>query len=57
VTLANAAFSRMFYLDRNEYLSPAALVKRPLRDVIPADVTGGSGTAAAARRSHGHHGG
>jgi two-component system nitrogen regulation sensor histidine kinase NtrY len=38
VTLANAAFSRMFYLDRNEYLSPAALVKRPLRDVIPADV-------------------
>jgi two-component system nitrogen regulation sensor histidine kinase NtrY len=38
VTLANAAFSRMFYLDRNEYLSPAALVNLPLRDVLPADV-------------------
>ena len=38
VTLANAAFSRMFYLDRNEYLSPAALVKLPLHEVIPADV-------------------
>ncbi|HLX82301.1 MAG TPA: ATP-binding protein [Terriglobales bacterium] len=38
VTLANAAFSRMFYLDRNEYLSPAALVGRQLRDVVPADV-------------------
>ena len=38
VTLANAAFSRMFYLDRNEYLSPAALVGRPLQEVIPADV-------------------
>jgi len=38
VTLANAAFSRMFYLDRNEYLSPAALVGRPLQEVMPADV-------------------
>ncbi|MGA2981722.1 MAG: ATP-binding protein [Terriglobales bacterium] len=38
VTLANAAFSRMFFLDRSEYVSPAALVNRPLRDVIPADV-------------------
>ncbi len=38
VTLANAAFSRMFFLERNEYVSPAALVTLPLRDVIPADV-------------------
>jgi hypothetical protein len=38
VTLANAAFSRMFYLERSEYVSPAALVNLPLRDVIPADV-------------------
>jgi two-component system nitrogen regulation sensor histidine kinase NtrY len=38
VTLANAAFSRMFYLDRNEYVSPAALVNLPLREVVPADV-------------------
>lgn len=38
VTLANAAFSRMFYLDRNEYLSPAALVGRPLQEVLPPDV-------------------
>jgi nitrogen fixation/metabolism regulation signal transduction histidine kinase len=38
VTLANAAFSRMFYLERSEYVSPAALVNLPLRDVLPADV-------------------
>jgi len=38
VTLANAAFSRMFYLERSEYVSPAALVNQPLRDVMPADV-------------------
>jgi nitrogen fixation/metabolism regulation signal transduction histidine kinase len=38
VTLANAAFSRMFYLERSEYVSPAALVNLPLRDVIPPDV-------------------
>ena len=38
VTLANAAFSRMFYLERSEYISPATLVNLPLRDVIPADV-------------------
>jgi two-component system, NtrC family, nitrogen regulation sensor histidine kinase NtrY len=38
VTLANAAFSRMFYLERSEYISPADLVNLPLRDVIPADV-------------------
>jgi hypothetical protein len=38
VTLANAAFSRMFYLERSEYLSPATLVNLPLRDVMPADV-------------------
>jgi two-component system, NtrC family, nitrogen regulation sensor histidine kinase NtrY len=38
VTLANAAFSRMFYLERSEYVSPATLVNRPLRDVIPGDL-------------------
>jgi hypothetical protein len=38
VTLANAAFSRMFYLERSEYVSPATLVNLPLRDVMPADV-------------------
>jgi nitrogen fixation/metabolism regulation signal transduction histidine kinase len=38
VTLANAAFSRMFYLDRTEYVRPATLVNQPLRDVVPADV-------------------
>ena len=38
VTLANAAFSRMFYLERSEYISPASLVNLPLREVLPADV-------------------
>ncbi len=38
VTLANAAFSRMFYLERSEYVSPAALANLPLGDVMPADV-------------------
>jgi two-component system nitrogen regulation sensor histidine kinase NtrY len=38
VTLANAAFSRMFFLERSEYLSPASLVNLPLREVIPGDV-------------------
>jgi nitrogen fixation/metabolism regulation signal transduction histidine kinase len=38
VTLANAAFSRMFYLERSEYVSPASLVNLPLREVLPADV-------------------
>ncbi len=43
VTLANAAFSRMFYMvlgsdERSEYVSPATLVNQPLRDVVPADV-------------------
>ena len=38
VTLANAAFSRMFYPERSEYVSPATLVNLPLRDVMPADV-------------------
>jgi two-component system nitrogen regulation sensor histidine kinase NtrY len=38
VTLANAAFSRMFYVERSEYVSPAALVNLPLQEVIPADV-------------------
>jgi two-component system, NtrC family, nitrogen regulation sensor histidine kinase NtrY len=38
VTLANAAFSRLFYLERSEYISPAALVNLPLRDVLPAEV-------------------
>ena len=38
ITLANAAFSRMFFLERSEYVSPAALVNLPLREVMPADV-------------------
>ncbi len=38
VTLANAAFSRMFFLERSEYISPASLVNLPLREVLPADV-------------------
>jgi two-component system nitrogen regulation sensor histidine kinase NtrY len=38
VTLANAAFSRLFYLERSEYVSPADLVNMPLRDVVPAEV-------------------
>ena len=38
VTLANAAFSRMFYLERSEYVSPASLVNLPLREVLPAVV-------------------
>ncbi len=37
VTLANAAFSRMFYLERSEYVSPASLVNLPLREVMPAE--------------------
>ncbi len=38
VTLANAAFFRMFYLERSEYVNPASLVNMPLREVVPADV-------------------
>ena len=38
VTLANAAFSRMFYVEQSEYMSPAALVNLALREVMPADV-------------------
>ncbi len=38
ITLANAAFARMFYLEQSEYPTPAALVNLPLREVIPADV-------------------
>jgi two-component system, NtrC family, nitrogen regulation sensor histidine kinase NtrY len=38
ITLANAAFSRMFFLERSEYVSPAALFNLPLHDVLPADV-------------------
>jgi nitrogen fixation/metabolism regulation signal transduction histidine kinase len=38
VTLANAAFSRMFHPDRSEFASPAALVNLPLRELLPADV-------------------
>ena len=38
VTLANAAFSRMFYLERSEYVSPATLLNLPLREVVPTDL-------------------
>jgi len=36
VTLANAAFSRMFCLERDEYISPAALINVPLNEVVSA---------------------
>ncbi|MGC2246262.1 MAG: ATP-binding protein, partial [Terriglobales bacterium] len=38
VTLANAAFSRMFHPDRPEFVSPAALANLPLRELLPGDV-------------------
>ena len=38
VTLANAAFSRMFHPERPEFASPAALANLPLRELLPADV-------------------
>ncbi len=38
VTLANAAFSRMFHPDRSEFSSPAALADLPLRELLPAEV-------------------
>jgi two-component system nitrogen regulation sensor histidine kinase NtrY len=38
ITLANAAFSRMFYLERHEYISPASLVNLPLDEVLASDV-------------------
>jgi two-component system nitrogen regulation sensor histidine kinase NtrY len=38
ITLANAAFSRLFYVERSEYLNPTALVNLPLHEVMPADV-------------------
>jgi two-component system, NtrC family, nitrogen regulation sensor histidine kinase NtrY len=38
VTLANAAFCRMFHPDRPEFTTPAVLVGLPLRDLLPAEV-------------------
>jgi two-component system nitrogen regulation sensor histidine kinase NtrY len=38
VTLANAAFSRMFHPERPEFASPATLANLPLREVLPTDV-------------------
>ena len=38
VTLANAAFSRMFHPERAEFASPAALANVPVRELLPADV-------------------
>jgi two-component system, NtrC family, nitrogen regulation sensor histidine kinase NtrY len=38
VTLVNAALLRMFYQDRPEYGSPAALANLPLAQVLPSDV-------------------
>jgi hypothetical protein len=38
ITLANAAFSRLFYVERSEYLNPAALMNLPLQKALPADV-------------------
>ena len=38
VTLANAAFCRMFHPERPEFATPAVLVGLPLGDLLPADV-------------------
>ena len=38
VTLANAAFSRLFFVERSESMNPTALVNLPLREILPADV-------------------
>jgi nitrogen fixation/metabolism regulation signal transduction histidine kinase len=38
VTLANAAFARMFYPERPEFTSPAALVGLPVQDLLPGSV-------------------
>jgi nitrogen fixation/metabolism regulation signal transduction histidine kinase len=38
VTLANAAFSRMFYPERTGYVSPSSLVFLPLSEVMPAEM-------------------
>ncbi len=38
VTLANAAFSRMFHPERPEFASPATLADLPLREILPAEV-------------------
>jgi hypothetical protein len=38
VTLANAAFCRMFHPDHPEFVSPSALAGRPLLDLLSADV-------------------
>jgi two-component system nitrogen regulation sensor histidine kinase NtrY len=38
VTLVNAALFRMFYMDRAEYESPAALVGIALQEILPAEV-------------------
>jgi two-component system, NtrC family, nitrogen regulation sensor histidine kinase NtrY len=38
VTLANAAFSRMFHPDRPEFASPSVLTALPLRELLSADV-------------------
>jgi len=40
VTLANAAFSRMFHPEHPEFASPAALANVPVRELLPADVIG-----------------
>jgi len=38
VTLANAAFSRMFFLERIEYVSPEKLIGLPVDEVLPPEV-------------------
>jgi hypothetical protein len=38
VTLANAAFTRMFHPDHPEFSTPASLINRPLRDLLSADL-------------------
>ncbi len=38
ITLVNASLFRMFSFDQEQYGSPAALMNRPLREIVPADV-------------------
>ena len=38
ITLVNASLFRMFSFDQEQYGSPAALVNRPLPEIMPADV-------------------
>ena len=55
VTLANAAFSRMFYLERSEFVNPSTLVGLPLAGGHSFGRAGRSRAVAPARGSNGNH--